>query len=405
MQRRVVANGCSERKPPKPEKPYPDFPLTAHASGKWCKKVRGKLHYFGSWSDPIGALNEWLAKEHLIRSGAPERDNTQADIRYLLNLFLDSKEQAVEHGDLTQKAYKDYQKACDLIRDHFGLDRLLSTLDAPDFQRFRASFPNTWNAVSINSHIARLNAVFNFAFEVGAIDRPIRRGPNFKRVSKKRQRLEKAKKPTKLYDAREIHRMIGAASFQMRAMILLGINCGFGNADCGRLQIPMIDFKRNWLEGLREKTAVERASWLWPETVEALQFAIDNKFSNAPTSLEDNVFITKRRQSWYKESGSADPLSTEFRKLNHSLGLHQRGRGFYSLRHTFETIAGNCKDQIAVNFVMGHSDSSMAEVYRHGIAPKRIVDVCTYVRNWFMRGKYWTVKMKLPTEVLIAKIN
>jgi hypothetical protein len=35
----------------KPVKPYPQFPLTAHPAGYWCKKIRGKLHYFGPWED------------------------------------------------------------------------------------------------------------------------------------------------------------------------------------------------------------------------------------------------------------------------------------------------------------------------------------------------------------------
>jgi hypothetical protein len=40
----------------KPNKPYPDFPLTAHPAGYWCKKIKGRTHYFGPWSDPEGAL-------------------------------------------------------------------------------------------------------------------------------------------------------------------------------------------------------------------------------------------------------------------------------------------------------------------------------------------------------------
>ena len=35
-------------------------PLTPHDNGRWAKRIRGKLHYFGRWDDPEGALAEHL---------------------------------------------------------------------------------------------------------------------------------------------------------------------------------------------------------------------------------------------------------------------------------------------------------------------------------------------------------
>ena len=44
----------------KPQKPRKDFPLGAANNGQWCKKVRGKIHYFGIWANPDAAEAEYL---------------------------------------------------------------------------------------------------------------------------------------------------------------------------------------------------------------------------------------------------------------------------------------------------------------------------------------------------------
>ena len=57
----ATLNSTARRAKRKPAKPYPEYQLFAHAAGVWAKKIRGKLHYFGPWADPDGALQKYLA--------------------------------------------------------------------------------------------------------------------------------------------------------------------------------------------------------------------------------------------------------------------------------------------------------------------------------------------------------
>jgi hypothetical protein len=51
--------GGSQRRASPAGKPYPAFPLTRHPSGQFCKKIRGKLFYFGSVADSEAALERY----------------------------------------------------------------------------------------------------------------------------------------------------------------------------------------------------------------------------------------------------------------------------------------------------------------------------------------------------------
>src|ERR1700684_266368 len=88
------------RKQEQPNKPHKDFPLFPSGNGLWCKKVKGKLHYFGSWrDDPKGprALERWLAeKDDLLADRVPRGKTGVATLSLLVNSFLNAKRARVE---------------------------------------------------------------------------------------------------------------------------------------------------------------------------------------------------------------------------------------------------------------------------------------------------------------------
>jgi len=98
--RRGRPQGSSGPRPrPAPGKPYPSFPLTPHASGQFCKKIRGKVHYFGSVADPDAALKRYHQHCDALHSGKATRVERTAELTVadLANRFL---------ADVPREAYQ-----------------------------------------------------------------------------------------------------------------------------------------------------------------------------------------------------------------------------------------------------------------------------------------------------------
>jgi integrase len=373
-------------KPAKPRKPNPDFPLFPHATGRWAKKIRGKTHYFGPWSDPDASLTKYLEQRDSLHAGRKPREAAgELTVKVLCNQFLIAKDAMVQSGELTKRSWEDYKAGCRLIVSQWK-GRLVADLDPGDFADLRSKLAKKWGPVTLGNTIQRIRVVFKFAWDNGLIDRPVRYGQGFKRPSRKVVRLDRAKKGAKLFTAAEIRRLLAAAGTSMRAMILLGINCGFGNADCGHLPRTAIDMETARIDFPRPKTGIPRRCILWAETVKAVRKASVNRPDPKKEAHADLVFITKYGLPWAKDS-TDQTVAKEFGKLLRSLHINGRkGLGFYTLRHTFRTVADESKDQPAVDFIMGHEGPHMAAVYRETISDRRLLDIAKHVRKWLYKS-------------------
>jgi integrase len=381
----------------KPNKPYPDFPLFPHASGQWAKKIRGKMHYFGQWGDPDAALTKYLEQKDALSAGrAPRPQADGLTVKALANEFLNHKQALVDAGELSPRTWADYKEICDLTVGQFGKGRLVDDLGPDDFAALRKKVAKRWGPARLgNKLIQYTRSLFKHAFDAGLIDRPVRFGPGFKRPSAKVMRLTRAAAGPKLFTAEEIRAMVDGAlvvgadgpelvraGVQLRAMVLLGINCGFGNADCATLPLSALDLDVGWVNYPRPKTGIGRRCPLWPETVAELREALAKR--PEPKKGEDAgfVFVTKYGAPWHKDSGD-NPVSFETAKLLKALGINGRkGLGFYTLRHTFRTLADGAKDQPAADHIMGHEVDHMSSVYREGISDERLWTVAGHVRSW-----------------------
>ena len=95
-------------------------------------------------------------------------------------------------------------------------------------------------------------------------------------------------------------------------------------------------------------------------------------------------------------SSVAAPICQKFRKLLLAAGLHRPGVGFYSLRRTFRTIAGQTLDEMACDLIMGHgaADDDMGKRYTQFIGDDRLERVAEHVRRWLLAVKARKPKAK-----------
>lgn len=385
-------------------KPYSDFPLFVHASGRWAKKIsvdgRAKLYYFGRVKDGWeAALERYDAEKVSIAAGrTPSRVSKPCGITLieLADLFTEEKLIKAQCGKMTWRSFNEYRSSISLLLDTVGRSAVVDQLEPKDFHAFRLELSRRYGTTSQTNHIIRVRSMFKHGFKVRLIPREVNFGEHLALPSKREVRLEKAKRGDRLFRPVEIRKLLKykmgdplADPIQMRAMILLGINAALGNDDVARLTRSSLDLRGGWCETVRNKTGTSRRAKLWPETVEALRRAIAVRPTPSNPADDELTFITKYGGRWYNEqtiekSSNHSAVASQFAKSLRGASV-KGGRGFYSLRHTFFTVAANSGDREAASAIMGHIDATIGATYLHCIDDARYLRVAEAVRRWLFR--------------------
>lgn len=364
-----------------------DFPLFVHKGrGYWCKTVLGKHRYFGKVADdPDGkqALKVWnFQRDWLLAGEEPPpygQNSTSKTVLDVCNYWIGHKETLLNAGELARRTYDEYFATCEFLMAVVGKTTPAKACGPLQFEKVRSALAKRYNANGQCKRITQIRSIFQTAYDDHVLEDRPNFGRSFKRPKAATLRKIRNSKGDQSYTPEEIRSLLSEATVNMRAMILLGLQAGFGNSDVACL--PRSAVKDGWIVWARVKNAIPRRVPLWPETIEALEAAAKHADSLGETKL---FFISPKGVLYCSDERTQHHrVATHFRYVRNRAKV-ANSHTFYDLRRTFETIAGETADQVAVDAIMGHtpSESNMAARYRQRISDVRLQAVVDHVREW-----------------------
>ena len=410
-----------------------DFPLRKRKNGQWGKKVKGtdnvwRWKHFGVLADPEAALaryEAWNASSPASMPSEPvdgPRSVTQntATVQDMFDHFLDIWEARQQAGQVSAKQIANYRACMQQFASVIPLTKLLKELDDRDFVKVRASWSARYKKVNLKNMMTRLLTIFHrgkrllppgFAIEKDYFEKP----------SLRELRVEKAEGAPRVFAPEVLRRLIDEADAELKAQLLLGINCGFYPIDIKMLPVSALDLGNGWIRYHRNKTGNQRRSPLWPETVAALKAWLELRDPGDEETLKDLVFCVlcapnekmssaPGRAHHHPEGKTAwicgsDRVGRRFATLRDKLEM-DAGLNFSMTRHTFATVGDSLGDRAALRTIMGHEGGGgITDYYIHDAAngadmvlqaasSARLKRITDFVRGWLYPPKEKAAKGK-----------
>jgi len=293
----------------------------------------------------------------------------------LANRFLAAQRANWRSPETTLKSYRDWLGR--FLLDHPGLRVADFTVEA--FATCKLSLKDRgYSTESINHYLGAVRAMFRFAEDTDLIPK----SPKLKRV-RNEPRQNGNDKP--LYSPEDILRLLRKADEQLKGMIMLALNCGFGPKDVHDLTWNHIAGDRIALP--RSKTGISQTYCLWPETLallDVIRLRRDRRRARARESLSEiarseRVFTTRFGRPWNK-----DAIAEQFRRLCRKAGV--KCYGFYRLRHCASTAMSLVASPHVHRRFMRHSQLQQQVAYTH--TPDAAVDLAVMKAREKLLGEH-----------------
>jgi integrase len=336
------------------------FPLTLHTTGQYCKKIKRKMFYFGS--DKKEALQRYLDQAtylHGNQEDLPKPTMDHMTLKQLCDLYLKYQYSKLQANDLTASHHNEQVGSLNKLMTFLGQNIEINNITTLDLQNYKRKIQSSQVSVCrLNLHISILKALFHWARKNDVLTNI----PNIDAVS--RGKIIHQERFT--FNSEQTNKLLSVADVKMRAMIWLGLNCGFGCTDCAELKWSDLDMSSARVKLARKKTGIFRDLPLWPETIEALE-KIPRKGQLVFYTSRGNPYVhtvSKKDDNGNGKYATRNAITTKFSRLIKKSGLEVPvGTGFYSLRRTAATIAARSGDPFAVQRLLGHADLQMASRY------------------------------------------
>ena len=358
------------------------FPLTLHSTGQYCKKIKGKMHYFGK--DKKQALERHLERAAFLHNGKTKMfktTNGNMTLKRLCDIYLQHQQAKTASAEITKRHHADQTSCLKKFMSFIGQHRKVNEISTLDLQNYKRKLKRAYNSAHrMNLHISIMKAMFHWARKNDVLDHI----PNIDAVSS----VKIIHKQLHVFTSEEMYRLFDSADVQMKAMIWLGLNCGFGCTDCAELKWSDLDLANGRVTLARGKNGVPRDLPLWPET--ARSFEDIPKFGKSVFCTPKDKPLIRTTYQTNKDGSNkysnVNPVTSRFCKLMKKAGIQApKGTGFYTLRRTAATIAARSGDPFAVQRLLGHANLQMATRYVQD-ASKQIDRVIKNSREYVVCG-------------------